>query len=453
MLTDADIKHLQKVNRYYKLSKADYKYAGLKFHMQDNTYNQDYDNCIEVVENLPAKINRVFSQLMFLEKYAITIDRENEEQNTKLHNMLNRNKFHTKLIQSAQDQSRAGYAAFELSLVDGEVLISLLKPDYVFIHANPMSPDLPPKEIIIGWYIEKQDHNGNPIKYLFTKTHTKETITCDVYDCDPMGKPVGKPKDPNMFGVDVERVQRQFEQGIPVFVINNDLIESGSVYGTSDFESNESLFQELARNMTQIANELYQFGNAMLAVPEGVLKENGRPKKRSMKMIQIDSEENTFIPQYIVNNNPQIDKAQAHTEHILRAICRSTDIAELLVGLNTQGGAEKVGALRLRLLLTLARVKSKLISYHDVLPSMIAFAEQLEGRQIEAGQISFKFNDGLPEDMVEKVDLEVKRYAGGLQTLDDAIKNLDNLEPEALAEKVESIREVEESESFAIQTP
>ena len=118
--------------------------------------------------------------------------------------------------------------------------------------------------------------------------------------------------------------------------------------------------------------------------------------------------------------------------------------------MNSQGGAERVGALRLRLLLTLARVKAKLHSYHSVLPELVAFATRVEGKELNAKDVYFTFKDGLPNDVVEMVDIEVKRYNAGLQSLSDAIKTLDNLDEEQLKQKIEEIR-ADESR-FALPT-
>lgn len=438
MLSKSDIDHAKKIDRYYKLYKAKFRDAGLKYLYNEHLVNSDV---IEVVENLPQKITRTYASMMFLEKYTLYTDNKNGDA---IRDILNANNFQKKLLQSAHSQSYAGYAVFEVSKVNDEVIISLIKPDYVFIASNQLSPDLPYKSIRIGWYFTHNDR-----RYMFMKEHTTDTIKSAVYECDAMGIPTDNKFSPDQFGYDVPEEESQFEQGIPVFIVQNDIHEIGHIYGTSDYESNESLLQEHARNMSQIGNELHHFGNAILAVPGGVLDKNGRPKVAGAKMIQIDTNdsEKPFVPQYITNNNPQIDKAQTHMENVLRAICRSTDMAEILVGLNTQGGAEKVGALRLRLLLTLARVKAKLHSYHLVLPKLVAFAAQIGGLQVDADEIEFEFYDGLPEDMVEKVDIQVKRYNAGLQSLSDALIELDNLTDEQLQQKIVDIREEEKAET------
>lgn len=436
MLSKKDIEHAQLVDRMNNIYNAKYKAAGLRYLYGEDLKRTDV---IEVIENLPKKISRTFASMMFLEQYTLNYDGENQALGDHIRNILYRNGLQKKLYQSAHAQSKAGYAAFEVSLIKGKAVITSIKPDYVFITPNPISAELEPEEIKIAWVFEKGE-GEKAQKCLFVRTHTAKLITNKVFFCDILGNPTSGAMSPADFGFNAQDEEKQFENGIPVFIIQNDLHDIGEVYGTSDFLDNESLFQELARNQSQISNELHHFGNAMLAVPEGVLDQTGRPKVQGAKMIQISSDEKTFVPEYIVNSNPQIDKAMTNGENILRAICRSTDIAELLLGLNTQGGAEKVGALRLRLLLTLCRVKAKLHSYHTVLPNMVAFASRIEGKEVSADDIYFEFNDGLPNDLVEKVDIEVKRYNAGLQSLSDSIKNLDNLDAEELKNKVEEIR-------------
>lgn len=433
MLTENEILHARKIDRYYNLYKADFRKGGLRY-----LYGEQGEDTsvIEVIENLPKKVSRLFSNMMFLEEYTLTIENHTDEKADKIRDFLYRQQFQKKLIQSAQSQSYGGYAVFELSEVEGKAVITLIKPDYTFLEEDV---DGTYSKIKIGWYVEQETR-----KFLFLKTHTKQTITAEVFECDVMGKPItGTPLDPSTLGYDIPAEQPQFEQGIPVFIIHNDIHDVGNVYGSSDYEGNETILQELTRNFSQIGNELHHFGNAILAVGEGVLDRNGRPKVKGMKMIEINTQEKAFIPQYITNSNPQIDKAQAHHINLLLSFCRATDIAEILLGLNTSGGAEKVGALKLRLLLTLARVKAKLHSYHAVLPSLVAFAARIEGLELSADDVYFTFHDGLPEDMQEKVDIEMKRYSAGIQSLEDAIKNLDNLDAEELQAKIETIKKEE----------
>lgn len=437
MLNDQDLEHAKKIDKYFNLYKADFRSAGLRYLYEETGINS---NVIEVIENLPQKITRLFSSMMFLEDYTLTLENLADKEADYVRDMLYTNNFQRKLQLSASSQSYAGYACFEVSQVDGKAMVTVIKPDYVFIEANTINVDLPPKSVKIGWYFQ----NGEQ-KYLFLKTHTKETIKAEVWQIDSLGRMTGNALSPANFNIDIPDEEPQFEHGIPVFIVKNDLQDIGDIYGTSDYAGNETLFQELTRNISQISNELHHFGNAMLAVPNGVLDKSGRPKVAGMKMIQIDNEKETFIPQYITNNNPQIDKAQAHALYLLQAVCRSTDIAEILLGINTQGGAEKVGALRLRLLLTLARVKAKLQSYHAVLPSMVSFMAKVEGKEVDASNVYFEFHDGLPKDKLEAIEMQVKRYTGGLQSLEDAIKELDNLDAKELQEKVQKIREEEQS--------
>jgi hypothetical protein len=115
------------------------------------------------------------------------------------------------------------------------------------------------------------------------------------------------------------------------------------------------------------------------------------------------------------------------------------------------GGAERVGALKLRMLRTLAKVQRKLKPYERCVKQILidAIAWQ-HGIKVGHNEVSIRFRNGLPEDMLEKTQIESTRIASGTQTVRDSVKNLDNIDGEMLDDKVAAIQEERAAEREAL---
>ena len=79
---------------------------------------------------------------------------------------------------------------------------------------------------------------------------------------------------------------------------------------------------------------------------------------------------------------------------------------------------------------TLAKVQRKLWAYNAMLKEMIidAMIWEKSGTVISAKNISLTFSNGLPEDRLQNAQIQSTRYTAGLQSLKDAIRDLDGLD-------------------------
>lgn len=404
---------------------------------------EERKHSIHVWQNIAGAITRIFSDLMFLKRPLIQAVAEKPQFAEAVTDFVRRNKLPTMLHESAHTQSYNGWCAFELLLRDGLAYVEELNPATVFPSYSYMSGKLEPSKVRIAWDIEI----GKNTFYRFVKTHTPGFIDYELWALNEQGGERVRKVEVGLIGIDVEREETGLGF-IPVYFVDNH--KTGrDLRGLSDYDDLRNLLKELARIMSQLATQLKKHANARMAVPPGVLDENGRVIAQNLEMIQVDNDENggLQIPQYIVNNNPLVDKAFEEANMLIEAVCRVSECASVLLDYNVSGGVEKVGALRLRMLRTLAKVQRKLRAYELILPEMIADALNWEGGKgagILPDDIELKFYTGLPEDMVEKATIEQIRYSAGLQTTSDAIKNMDGLEGPQLEQKVKELEQREE---------
>ena len=438
--TDAEKARSREIEDYYALYCGKFGQVLRYFRTTEEKKNQ-----LEVIQNVAGKLSRSFAFLMFTEEVKIKVlDKTAQDA---INDFKFRNAFDNLLDESALTQSYAGKAYFEMYLKDGLAHICELDPAHVFPQFNTMFAGGEPQSIVISW---EPTIDGKP--YRFIKTHTVGFIT---YELRKLSTENGEDQgnvplsmlDPALPDLNEGKYEVTDLDYIPVYTINN--VKTGrTVEGVSDYTDLLTLFEELTRNQSQIATQLKKFGGAKMAVPPGVLDEHARVRNENAEMFEVssDKEDGVVIPQYIVNSNPQIDQAFKEQEKLIEAIARVADISTLLMDWNVTGGAEKVGALKLRILPTLAKVKRKLRPYRRVITDMIIDALAWEKSiVITHADVTIEFNDGLPKDPLEDTQVETLRMNAGIQTVEDALRNLDGLEGEPLAAKVKSITDAKAS--------
>lgn len=440
--TDAEKARSREIEDNYSLYCGKFGLVLRYFRTADEKKNQ-----LEVIQNVAGKLSRSFAFLMFTEEVKVKVLDENVQK--AIDNFRFRNAFDNVLDESALTQSYAGKTYFEMYLKDGLAQFTELNPAICFPQYNTMYSGFEPSSFIISW---EPVIGGQPCRFI--KTHFPGYITYQLRKLstekgEDMGALPLRMLDPTLPDLNDGKFEDTGLSYIPVYTINN--VKTGRTpEGLSDYEDLRTLFQELTRVQSQIATQLKKHGDAKMAVPPGVLDEHGKVRLESTEMFEVASEkeDGVVIPQYIVNSNPQIDSCFKEQEKMIEAIARVADISTLLMDWNVSGGAEKVGALRLRIAPTLGKVKRKLRPYRRVITDMIVDAMAWEGSaQLQHSDVVIEFNDGLPKDPLEGAQVEALRATAGNQTTRDAVRNLDGLEGAALDAKV---AEIEKQKSSAV---
>jgi hypothetical protein len=105
--------------------------------------------------------------------------------------------------------------------------------------------------------------------------------------------------------------------------------------------------------------------------------------------------------------------------------------------------AESGRALRLRLLRTLAKINRKRLYYDTALKGALLTAQILDvthgSGEYEPAEPTIQWADGLPEDMVEMVEIESQRLAAGNTSVESSVRRLDG--PDAVEAEIARIAE------------
>lgn len=398
--------------------------------------SDDRKNKKEVIVNVCEVISNTFADLLFLEEPTIKVE---ESIQGEVDEIIENSQFNEQLWQSAIAQSWGGKACFEVRLVDGKSVIEEIAPDYVFPQYNQRNIKAPPESIILAWRV---DIDGE--QYLFKKIHEVGLITYELWKCDSK---YGEPKmmvPLSLFDGSLPESEQTGWDIIPIFIANNPK-DGKKTDGVSDYRSLYSLLEELTRVNSQIATQLEKHADAKLAVPPGVLDEKGQVAHQKMEMIEVDaSDGGMMIPEYITNSNPLIDAAFQQKKEVMEDIARISQVAFILLDLESKGGVKKDETFAESAARTIAKVKRKRKSYTRLIREVVSFAYKIQsGKDLKKTEIFVKLHDGLPENDLRKTNIEVLRIGAGIQSKRGAVSNLDGINGDVLDAKLEEIEKDE----------
>lgn len=190
----------------------------------------------------------------------------------------------------------------------------------------------------------------------------------------------------------------------------------------------------------------------ILALPEGVLDEDGKVRKESFHMFEIPSDgvSNPAKPEYITWN-ASLDPAFKQIEKLVEFLYMFSETSPDAFGMGKGGTNESGRALRYKLMRTIAKVARKKLYYDAGIKQVLKVAQEFAKANkipLVDGTILSKepvvpeiiWNDGLPIDERENIENEEMRLASGTQTVVDAIKNIDNIDEEAAQQKTDAIK-------------
>jgi len=411
----------------------------------------------EPIVNLTGMATDIFADFMFRNSPEVNSP---EEYLKEIIDIFTNSKLATKLWSAAVGQSYGGFTALEVRIKNGSAFIDVLQPENVF----PRYGD--DGELESVRVVTVSEVGGLPV--LKIKKHTIGEIEYSVQYYG--GKLDGQMTNPrtlwNVEGITNLRESTENEiveiedtglNQIPVFLVQNKDIDGN--LGVSDYDDLISILDEYTSLNSQISTQLKKHANSKIAVPEGTLDEKGRMKD-SQDVFEVTTAtdgEQMIVPQYITNSNPQLDQAIKNRQDVLSDFSRVSQVALELIDAAQRGGVEKVGALRTRIFKTLAKVDRKLKAFTPAITGALALAynwQTAEGSTVvSADEISVNYKSGLPVDEVEQTTIQVQRIGAGIQTTKDAIRTLDGLEGDALAQKVQEIDEAARSALGVSVTP
>lgn len=448
----ADKARLEKYLHYDKLYAGEH-FDAFSIKAQDG-FNNVYTRLRYVVANFAGLSSRVLADMLFGE--TITLDVKDSDLQNFIDGFQEKNQLFNQLYESELVNSRKGDDVFKLRVgarnptipdAASEIIIEQIGPEFYFPQfSKKSSRGQSDSDVIVEQFEQFNENTGKNDCYIHKEIHTPGLIQHEVYRYDKQQqKIVSQEVDPEVFGwPDTEdtMVDRSL-----IFHIPN--VRDGAGYwGTSDYSDLETLFFALNNRITKTDNILDKHSDPILAVPPGVLDENGNVRKEALGMFEVDNDNSGFNkPEYVVWN-ANLDAAEKEIEKLVEFLFMFSEIAPAAFGMDKNGQAESGRALKFKLLATIRKRNRKKRYYDQAIKDMLETAMKLSmAHKVEVGGVipkaverpTIAWGSGLIPDETEEIDNSTKRIDAGLSSRADEIARLDEKTPDEAKKKVKEI--------------
>lgn len=350
--------------------------------------------------------------------------------------------------------------AFPESYDPKRVLVEAVDPKKVYPQTHPFD-----KSKIVAYHVAEPVQDGSSDDWtLYVESHFAGKIVyrqfeLDVFRTDKYGNV-------ELFKIGDELPEGYEEQltGVPVpLVVHIANYSNGLDWkGHDDISEHVSLFDEINNRLSQIGSILDKHADPALAVPTGLLQEDGEGNTYFQvavnKIFEVMGKDD-IIPQYVTNDNPQLDQAYKELEVLLEFLLSATEIPAVAIGLKDSGTSGNSGlSIKWRMNSLLAKINRKRQFFEDGLKRVYMIAQMLEqyanptivNYELTVPQI--RFNDGLPQDDTEIAN-RMSIRTNGSQTLSrkSALMIMDGLTEEQAEAEIDRIDE--EREAMLIADP
>lgn len=449
---DASKKRLNDYAYYMRLFTGEH-FDAFNIKIDDPIYSREYSKLRYVTVNFAGLISKILADMLFSEPPVIKTEDGDQEF---IDALWRENKLGIQCYESALTNSVLGDAVFKIRTgkrnpndTDSTVIIEDITPNIYFPNIDGFNVRAEPNSQKLAWTFER---NGKT--YLRVEEHTPGLITNKVFY---MENNVIKNEEslsilriPGLMPTQETGVEKSLIVHIPNWKIGS------QYFGISDYSDLDSIFYAINNRMTKVDNILDKHGDPILAVPPGVLDENGRVRKHSLGVIELGEGEEGK-PEYIVWD-AKLESAFSEIEKLMDFMYLIGEISPDIIGLG-EGKTDSGRALKFKLMRTIAKTARKRL-YYDYAIKQVLYIAQLVAKEWklpvdglylskEAVVPDIQWQDGLPIDNGEQIETESKALDAGITSKKDVIMRVYGVDEETAEEQLDQI----ESEQPKIEVP
>lgn len=429
------------------------------FSVNAKEFTDQYARLRYVVCNFAGLTSRVISDMLFGEPAKIKDDKNQEF----IDALDFENKFDVLNLEHATANSYFGDNLYKIRVENSVIKIEDNSPMVYFPELNKDNIRATPKRIYLLWTIISGEST-----YFFVETHEPPFLKTKIYEVTKPGQ-----ADSPMIEINIaafnERFSAHYIEEIDTKV-NRFLVKHVSNpkprghFGVSDYVDMKSLLYSLNNRFSKVDNVLDKHSDPILAVPEGVLDENGRVRREAFQMFEIPAD-GSQKPEYITWN-ANLDSAFKEIDKIVEFLFMFSETSPDVLGLGKGAGAAESGrALKMRLLRTIAKRNRKKLYYNYALKDLIYTAELLSAQNNYKASADIKatvkdpqpptieWEDGIVNDEVERTQIETMKVESGIQSKKRAIMSLEGVDDKEADEIIKEITEEGKAAFSDFQVP
>jgi hypothetical protein len=394
----------------------------------DKQFSERYAKLRYVICNFAGLISKVIADSLFGEGIEIKANKNQQW----LEKLYFKSGMQQQNYESAMSNSARGDAVYRIRVENKEIKVEDMSPVMYFPHIDKANPRRDPDVEELAWI----DTVG-ATKYLVREMHEIGKVSTFINELDAKGNldvPVDVKTFNAMAGTSyVAFVDTKIKHKLLVHIPNFRF--SGEYWGVSDYTDINSLQFELNNRMTKIGNILDKHTDPILAVPEGVLDEEGRVKKEFLTMVEIASKD-SVKPEYITWD-ASLDNAFKEIDKLVEFLFMCSETSPDVMGMGKGTAAESGRALKMRMIRTLAKKNRKQLYYDQGLRQVFLICQELSranGFTVDGEKCPFepelpflKWSDGVINDTTEMNDEAIKKLDAGLISKKSAIMEVEGV--------------------------
>lgn len=433
-----DKKRLENYTYFEKLFYGEH-FDAFRMRVQSHEYNLAYSKLRYVMINFAGLISKIVADMLFSESITIRVPDGDQKY---IEGLVRENNFHQQLYESALQNSYLGDALFKSRFgkrhknnTDMTVIVEDTTPRIYFPKIDPFNARAFPDQQELAWVFRL----GNK-EYLRKEIHEPGKLLNQVFEMH--GDEIVGPAPLYLVGLDESDaeqdtgIDRSLVQHVPNWKVGT------RWNGISDYFDLDSLFYAINNRMTKNDNVLDKHTDPILMVPPGVLDDEGKPKKRDGRVIEIGNADDGK-PEYIVWD-ASLENAFKQIEKLVEFIYLVSEISPDVLGLG-EGVSDSGRALKFKLMRTIAKVSRKKLYYDAQIKECLYVAQMLakvnnvkiDGKTLTGDPVmpEIIWQDGLPIDDSELIDTETKALDAGITTKVESIMRVYKVDKKT-AEKI-----------------
>lgn len=440
-------------------------FDAFKIKVDNELYNKNYSRLRYIVNNFPGLISKICADMMFGDFPRIMLpEGANHDDNSDwLENWMHEVEFNTVCYESSMTASYKGDTVFKLrvgplsSAAESSVIVEQVQPDFYFPTIDPLNVSARPSQEEISFVIQI---NGKD--YLRKEIHTPGMIRNELWKMEgteiiqQMSEKQAQDllNDPDF----TEEEQTGVDRILLVHVPN--WKDGRTYFGNDDYQDLTTLFFAINNRISKVDNILDKHSDPILAIPEGILDEEGHVKREHLGLFE--KTPGGDKPEYIVWN-AQLEAAFNEIDRLMNSLYMFSEISPDAMGRFDDATAASGRALKYRMMRTVAKIKRKQLYFDHAIKEVIYLAQLLslehglkamDKAYTGAPELpSVEWKHPIPQDSYEQAQEEELRLASGNQSVVDSIMNIDDLTEDQAEEKWKRIQKEKKQSTPAVTVP
>lgn len=440
---------LEQYQHYTRLFDGDH-FDAFSIKVDDPKFSKYYAQLRYISINFAGLISKVIADFLFSESPTYKATDGDQEY---VEGLVKENNLNVQNYESALGNSYLGDAVYKIRIgkrnsmdEKSSVIIEDINPAIYFPHIDPFNVRAKPEVEELSWMFEHATK-----KYVRQELHSPGMIEYHMWElqAEKLIRELTPDQVKDELGINgwITSEETGIDRNLIVHIPN---WKTGKDYfGKSDYFDLESIFYAINNRMTMTDNILDKHSDPILAVPEGVLDEDGKVNKEKLGMIEIPDGLNgkEGKPEYIVWN-ASLDNAFKEVEQLTEYMFMISETSPDILGMG-KGKSDSGRALKLKLLRTIAKASRKKLYYDAGLKEVLYIAQlmakkwgvKIDGKALQGEPVypEIIWKDGLPIDEREQIENEALRINSELTSRKDSIVRIDGIDEEMAEAKVKEI--------------